>query len=262
MTSQKRPTLEARERTLGTRLAHSAPDFAIAVSCSQETTDTPPLIPTATWIKNVQELGWSGPTSCNCCISIYKRFCQGIDTSPRGAGGWGFPVTSALGTLRRKRKQKCRFETDFRFSQIIPTHLLCQMQTYPKKYLPIFPSQNHLHGKFQIHKKYLVIRVTQSHFYGFRCNLRSVHTRRKVAATRHVAVTNRFVCTREFLDFLQQNFVVATSCKKSNQTVFCVTCRGDKILLQRQRFSQNFSSTLEAICCCEVSPQHVAATCN
>ena len=149
-----------------------------------------------------------------------------------------------------------------RFSQIIPTHLLCQMQTYPKKYLPIFPSQNHLHGKFQIHKKYLIIRVTQSHFYGFRCNLRSVHTRRQVAATRHVAVTNRFVCTREFLDFLQQNFVAATSCKKSNQTVFCVTCRGDKILLQIQRFSQNFSSTLEAICCCEVSPQHVAATCN
>ena len=32
-----------------------------------------------------------------------------------------------LGTLRRKRKQKCRFENDFRFSQIIPTHLLCQM---------------------------------------------------------------------------------------------------------------------------------------
>ena len=87
-----------------------------------------------------------------------------------------------------------------------------------------------------------------------------VHTRRQVASTRHVAVTNRFVCTREFLDFLQQNFVAATSCKKSNQTVFCVTCRGDKILLQRQRFSQNFSSTLEAICCCEVSPQHVAAT--
>ena len=66
----------------------------------------------------------------------------------------------------------------------------------------------------------------------------------------------------------------------------CATCRGDKIPLQRQRFSQNFSSThktinliprsftvsvkqseiwvrdYEAICCCDVSPQHVAATCN
>ena len=75
-------------------------------------------------------------------------------------------------------------------------------------------------------------------------------------------MTNRFVCSREFLDFLQQNFVAATCCKKSNQTEFCVTCRGDKILLQRQRFSQNLSSTLEAICCCEVSPKHVEATCN
>ena len=38
-----------------------------------------------------------------------------------------YVVVVALGTLRRKRKQKCRFENDFRFSQIIPTHLLCQM---------------------------------------------------------------------------------------------------------------------------------------
>ena len=31
----------------------------------------------------------------------------------------------------------------------------------------------------------------------FAVTLRSVHTRRQVAATRHVAATNRFVCTRE-----------------------------------------------------------------
>ena len=42
----------------------------------------------------------------------------------------------------------------------------------------------------------------------------------------------------------------------------CVTCYSDKILLQRQRFSQKFSSTHEAICCCDVSLHHVAATCR
>ena len=40
----------------------------------------------------------------------------------------------------------------------------------------------------------------------------------------------------------------------------CATWRGNKILLQRQRFLQNFSSTHKAICHCDVSPQHVAAT--
>ena len=37
----------------------------------------------------------------------------------------------------------------------------------------------------------------------------------------------------------------------------CATWGGNKILLQRQRFLQNFSSTHEAICHCDVSPQHV-----
>ena len=38
------------------------------------------------------------------------------------------------------------------------------------------------------------------------------------------------------------------------------TCRGDKILLQRQRFSQNLSTIHEVIDRCDVSPRHVAAT--
>ena len=68
---------------------------------------------------------------------------------------------------------------------------------------------------------------------------------------RHIA-TNRFVCTGEVLWKslpLQQNFVAA--CNKSHkfcQIWFFATCCCDKILLQRQRFSQNFSSTHEAIC--------------
>ena len=40
----------------------------------------------------------------------------------------------------------------------------------------------------------------------------------------------------------------------------CATCYGNKILLQRQRFSQKFSVTHEVICRCDVSLQHVAAT--
>ena len=45
---------------------------------------------------------------------------------------------------------------------------------------------------------------------------------------------------------------------KSNR--ICANCCGDKILLQRQIFSQKFSSTHEAICRCDVSSGHVCAT--
>ena len=43
---------------------------------------------------------------------------------------------------------------------------------------------------------------------------------------------------------------------------FFATCCSDKIPLQRQRFSQKFSSTHEAICRSDVSPHRVAATCR
>ena len=56
----------------------------------------------------------------------------------------------------------------------------------------------------------------------------------------HVAATNRFVCTGENLVKI---FVSATEFCRSNMLQkiksdrICVTCRGDKILLQRQKFS-------------------------
>ena len=81
----------------------------------------------------------------------------------------------------------------------------------------------------------------------------------------HVAATNCFLCTGEFLGkslSLQWNFVAATSRKKIKSDWICATCYSDKILLQRQRFSQKFSSTQEAICCCDVSLHNVAATCR
>ena len=61
---------------------------------------------------------------------------------------------------------------------------------------------------------------------------------------------------------LQQNFVVATSRTNSVWFHFFATCCCDKILLQRQRFSQKLSSTNEAICRCDVSSRHVSATCR
>ena len=61
-------------------------------------------------------------------------------------------------------------------------------------------------------------------------------------------------------------FVAATEFCRRNKSHrfsliwFFATCCSDKILLRRQRFSQKFSSTHEAICRCDVSPHLVAAT--
>ena len=74
--------------------------------------------------------------------------------------------------------------------------------------------------------------------------LRSVHTRQ------HIAATNCFVYWRNFV----KTFVSATEfcCSNMLQKIksgtICASCCGDKILLQRQRFTQEFSSTHEAIC--------------
>ena len=65
-----------------------------------------------------------------------------------------------------------------------------------------------------------------------------------------------------------QIFVSATEFCRRNKSHkfsliwFCATCCCDKILLRRQRFSQKFSSTHEGICRCDLSSQHVAATCR
>ena len=83
----------------------------------------------------------------------------------------------------------------------------------------------------------------------------------------HVAATRRSdKSLRVYWKMFVKISVSATEFCRSNllQKIksdrICATCRGDKILLQRQRFSPNFSSTHEAICRCDVSPQHVAAT--
>ena len=80
---------------------------------------------------------------------------------------------------------------------------------------------------------------------------------------RHIAATNRFVCTGEFLWkslSLQQNFVAATCCKKSNQTGFVLLIAATKLYCRDKDFHKKFSSTHEAICRCYASPRHVAST--
>ena len=81
---------------------------------------------------------------------------------------------------------------------------------------------------------------------------------------RHVAATNRFVCTGELLwNLCLRNRIWSLQQVAKNQIILnlCDVLRR-QILWQRQRFSQKFSSTHEAICRCNVLPRHVAATCR
>ena len=92
-----------------------------------------------------------------------------------------------------------------------------------------------------------------------------IHSLGLMRHVQHVVATNRFESSGEFLWkslSLQQNLVAAKSRTNSVWFYFFLTCCSDKILLRRQRFSQKFSSALEAICCCDVSPHRVAATCR
>ena len=73
---------------------------------------------------------------------------------------------------------------------------------------------------------------------------------------RHVAATNRFVCGGEFLWKSlspQQNFFAATSRKK-----IC----GHKILLQRQRFSQNSPVHTKRFVCTDLNPSSTSKMCG
>ena len=129
-----------------------------------------------------------------------------------------------------------------------------------------------------VKKKKKQINKNRSHFY--------CHTRRQFAASRrsdrslHVyrsgdELQQQGEATRRsdkslcvyWRIFVKNIFVSATEfccCNKSQKIKsdwICATCCGDKILLQQQIFTK-FSSTHEAICRCNVSPRHVAATCR
>ena len=95
--------------------------------------------------------------------------------------------------------------------------------------------------------------------------LRSVHTRRHVAATCHDSTSQEQIALC-VLEYFCENLCSATEFSHSNMLQkiksdrICVTYGRNKILLQRQRFSQNFFSTHKVICLYNVFPQHVAAT--
>ena len=82
-------------------------------------------------------------------------------------------------------------------------------------------------------------------------------TRSSNMSWRHIAVTNHFMCTGEFLPKSlspQHNFVDATRCTNS------ATCCDDKILLWRQNFQRNSSVHTKwfvaATCHCNMLLQH------
>ena len=81
----------------------------------------------------------------------------------------------------------------------------------------------------------------------------------------HVAVTNRFVCTGEFLGkslSLQRNFVAATSRKKSNQTEFVRLVAATKFCCSDKDFHKNSPVHTKRFVAAKRAPHHVAATCR
>ena len=96
-------------------------------------------------------------------------------------------------------------------------------------------------------------------------SLRSVHTRRQVAATCRGDTLQRKIASCALENFVKIFVAPTEFCRRNKSHRFSLiwffaTCCSDKILLRRQRFSQKFSSTHEAICRCDVSPHLVAAT--
>ena len=76
---------------------------------------------------------------------------------------------------------------------------------------------------------------------------------------RHVAATNGFVCTGDFLCKSlspQQNFVAATSCKKSNQTESVRLVLATKIFTKILQYTRSdlLLQCVAATCCCNLSP--------
>ena len=83
--------------------------------------------------------------------------------------------------------------------------------------------------------------------------LRSVHTRRQVAPTCRDDTSQRQIASCVMKNFCENlclcNRILSQRHVAKNQIRIWATCGGDKILLHRH----------EAICRCDVSPQHVAA---
>ena len=109
-------------------------------------------------------------------------------------------------------------------------------------------------------KKYAVSEVFGFVWRGARVNpLRSVHTRRQVAATCRGDTLQRQIASCVLENFCENlsrcNRILSPQQVAQIQfdLIFCDMLQR-QILLRRQRFSPKFSSAHEAICCCDVSP--------
>ena len=100
--------------------------------------------------------------------------------------------------------------------------------------------------------------------YFLKQSIKGLYTRQQVAATCRSETLRRRITY--VLEKFVKIFVAATEFCRHNKShrfsliwFFCDLSQRQN-LMQRQRFSQKFSSTHEVICCCEVSPHLVAAT--
>ena len=94
--------------------------------------------------------------------------------------------------------------------------------------------------------------------------IKGLYTRRQVVATCRGDTLQRQITSCVLENFVKI-FVATTEFCCHNKSRFSLIwflapCCSNKILLQRQRFSQKFSSTHEVICRCDMSPHLVAAT--
>ena len=81
---------------------------------------------------------------------------------------------------------------------------------------------------------------------------------------RHVAATNRFVCTEVLWKSLspQENFVAATSRKKSNQAEFVRLVAATKFFCSNKDFHKNPPVRTKRFVAADVSPRRVGTTCR
>ena len=125
------------------------------------------------------------------------------------------------------------------------------------------------HGKFQIHKKSLVIRATKSHLYGSCCNfIRSIHTRRQVAATCQDDTSQRQIGSCVLENFCENhslcNRILSQEHVAKNQIRqnLCDLSRRQNSVAKTKIFTKFLQYTrsdlllrcVAATCCCNLSP--------
>ena len=156
-----------------------------------------------------------------------------------------------------KESNKSRFDSyGVRKSVLIISHI-----TFRDCRVHSFSDNLSRNSCMQANKVYCLIKVLMHITYCYRCStlacvtgpLRSVHTWRQVAATRCSDTSQQQIASCVLENFCE-NLCLRNKSQKIKSDRICATCCCEKTLLQRQRFSPNFSCTHKAICRCDVSP--------